>query len=64
MVNATGAGDATMAGILHATLKGLDESAILDFALGAGLVAISGADTINPAMSEQAVEQMIKEYVQ
>lgn len=64
MVNATGAGDATMAGILHATLKGLDESDILDFALGAGLVAISGSDTINPAMSEQAVEQMIKEYVQ
>lgn len=63
MVNATGAGDATMAGILHATLQGRDESAVLDFALGAGLVAISGNDTINPAMSEQAVEQMIKEYV-
>lgn len=63
MVNATGAGDATMAGILHATRKGLDESEILDWALGAGLVAISGKDTINPDMSEQAIQQMIKEYV-
>ena len=63
MVNATGAGDATMAGILHATRKGLSESEILDWALGAGLVAISGKDTINPDMSEEAIQQMIKEYV-
>lgn len=63
MVNATGAGDATMAGILYATLQGMSESDILDFALGAGLVAIGGADTINPAMKVETVEQMIKEYV-
>lgn len=63
MVNATGAGDATMAGILHATLLGMNESDTLDFALGAGLVAISSTDTINPAMSQQAIEQMIKEYI-
>lgn len=63
MVNATGAGDATMAGILHATLLGMDESDTLDFALGAGLVAISSADTINPDMSQQAIEKMIKEYI-
>ena len=63
MANATGAGDATIAGILHATRKGLSESEILDWALGAGLVAISGKDTINPDMSEQAIQQMIKEYV-
>ena len=63
MVNATGAGDATMAGILYATLEGMNESDLLDFALGAGLVAISGKDTINPDKSVQAIEQMIKEYV-
>ena len=63
MVNATGAGDATMAGIVYATRKGLDESDVLNFALGAGLVAISGGDTINPQMAPEAVEQMIKEYV-
>lgn len=63
MVNATGAGDATMAGILYATMAGMNESDILDFALGAGLVAISGADTINPAMSVETVNQLMKEYV-
>ena len=63
MENATGAGDATMAGILYATLQGMDENDVLDFALGAGLVAISGADTINPAMSVESINNMIKEYV-
>ena len=64
MVNATGAGDATMAGIVRATLAGMAEPDVIDFAMGAGLVAISGADTINPEMCEQAVYTMIKEYVQ
>ena len=63
-MNATGAGDATLAGILYASLAGKSEDEVLDFALGAGLVAISGADTINPEMSKQAVIAMIKEYVQ
>ena len=62
MVNATGAGDATMAGILHATRKGLSESEILDWALGAGLVAISGKDTINPDMSAEHLRLAIQEY--
>ena len=62
-MNATGAGDATMAGIIHATLAGKSESEVLNFALGAGLVAIAAPDTINEAMSEQAVHTMIKEYV-
>ena len=62
-VNATGAGDATMAAIVHATLAGMPDEAVLEFALGAGLVAISAEDTINPAMSEAAVAAMTKEYV-
>ena len=64
LVNATGAGDATMAGIVHATLAGKSEDEVLDFALGAGLVAIAAPDTISETMSEQAVHTMIKEYVQ
>ena len=64
LVNATGAGDATMAGIVHATLAGKTEDEVLDFALGAGLVAIAAPDTISEEMSEQAVYTMIKEYVQ
>ena len=64
LVNATGAGDATMAGIVHATLAGKSESEVLDFALGAGLVAIAAPDTISEEMSGRAVQTMIKEYVQ
>ena len=64
LVNATGAGDATMAGIVHATLAGKSESEVLDFALGAGLVAIAAPDTISEEMSGRAVHTMIKEYVQ
>ena len=63
LVNATGAGDATMAGIVHATLAGKSESEVLDFALGAGLVAIAAPDTISEEMSGRAVHTMIKEYV-
>lgn len=63
LVNATGAGDATMAGIVYAALHGLPPKDTLRFALGAGLLAVSGEDTINPAMSAGAVNTMIKEYL-
>ena len=57
-------GQSYVAGIVHATLAGKSESEVLDFALGAGLVAIAAPDTISEEMSEQAVHTMIKEYVQ
>ena len=59
----TGAGDATMAGIVYAALHGMPPEDTLRFALGAGLLAVSGQDTINPAMSAGAVNTMIKEYL-
>ncbi len=63
-VNATGAGDATMAGIVRASVLGYDALRTVQFALGAGLAAISCDDTINPAMSMETIEYMIKEYVE
>lgn len=63
-VNATGAGDATMAGIVRANQLGCSALQTMRIALGAGLVAISCDDTINPAMSMEAIEHMIKEYVE
>lgn len=63
LVNATGAGDATMAGIVYAALHGFAPIDTLRFALGAGLLAVSGEDTINPAMNTDAVNTMIKEYL-
>ena len=63
MTNATGAGDATMAGIVYAARHGFDSEKALQFALGCGMAAISSSDTINPNMSEELVNQLIKEYV-
>ncbi len=60
MKNATGAGDATMAGIVYAWVNGLSPGDTLDFALGAGLAAIDSADTINPAMSPALVAKLVE----
>jgi len=63
MVNATGAGDAAMAGIVWASRKGYDAQRIVQCAMGAGMVAISSPDTISLGMSPEAIENMIKEYL-
>ena len=63
MVNATGAGDAAMAGIIHATLQGLDARRTVQTAMAAGMVAIASPDTISRSMSPAAIENMIKEYL-
>lgn len=63
MVNATGAGDASMAGIVYASREGMTAEETLLYAMGAGMVAISGENTINPDMSVEAIENIIKEYI-
>ena len=63
MVNATGAGDATLAGIVYATLSGMDEARTMEVALASGLIAISAPDTISEDMNRTNLETMIKEYV-
>ena len=63
MVNATGAGDAAMAGIIHATRRGLGAKQTVQFAMAAGMVAIASPDTISRSMSPAAIEDMIKEYL-
>ena len=63
MVNATGAGDASMAGIIYATRQGYAADEILAFGTGAGMVAIASSDTISREMSPAAIETMVKEYI-
>lgn len=63
MLNATGAGDASMAGIVYASREGMTAEETLLFAMGAGMVAISSPDTINKEMSVETIEDMIKEYI-
>lgn len=56
MVNATGAGDAFMAALAWAYLEGTDLREAGALASAAAAIAIEGAETINPAMSAQAVK--------
>ena len=62
MVNASGAGDAFTASMLYATLHGHRPEEILDWALAAGIAAISHKDTINPAMSPALIHTILEEY--
>lgn len=63
LVNATGAGDATMAGIVYATLQDQNETDTLDTALAAGLVAIASPDTISAQMDTDHLTEMKKEFL-
>lgn len=56
-VNATGAGDAFMAGLAWAYLEGTDLYGTTLAGASAGAIAIEGADTINPKMSPAALRE-------
>ena len=57
MVNTTGCGDAFMAAITWAYLQGTDLEDTAKAGLAASAIAMEGAETINPAMSEGALRQ-------
>jgi len=54
-VNATGAGDAFMAALAWAELKGADLADAARLAQAAAAIAVEGAQTINPALSQERV---------
>lgn len=60
MVNATGAGDAFMAGLLVSWVADFSLDRTLDFAMASAVLALSHQDTINPNMSAALVEQTIR----
>ena len=62
MVNATGAGDAFLAGWIHGFIAGLPLEAQLDYALASGILATLCQSTINPGMSDALVQRTILEY--
>ena len=55
MANATGAGDAFMAGLACAYARGAAPEDMIDYALVCGLIAVQSEDTINPRMSDALV---------
>lgn len=61
MENATGGGDAFMSAVLYSRLFGFDVHETLDFALAAGVAAISYKGTINPKMSVDLIEKILEE---
>ena len=61
MANATGAGDACMAAIIYSYLHGFDIDKTLSYTLAAGIAAITHLSTINPSMSANLIEQIIRE---
>ena len=62
MVNATGAGDAFLAGFTHALVDGLPVEEMLDYALASGVTAIQSMTTINPDMSDALVRANVTRY--
>lgn len=61
LVNATGGGDAAMAGLCRAFLDGRDIVSAARYALAAGSLAVECAGTINPALSDEAVRHRMEE---
>ena len=59
MVNASGAGDSFAAAMLYATLHGFDVEKTLDYAMAAGIAAVSHERTINPNMSTALLEEIL-----
>lgn len=59
--NATGAGDAFMAGIIYGTLNGYNPEKIVRFATGVSLAALSGNNTVNPNINLEYIQKITGE---
>ena len=57
LINASGGGDAMMAGFLRAFLDSLPIESAARFALACSAIAVEGAETINPALTLAAAQQ-------
>lgn len=62
MVNASGAGDSFAAALLFGTMQGWTVQTQLDYALAAGIAAISHEKTINPNMSVRLLEDILRAH--
>ena len=64
VINATGAGDAFMAGLVYSYLNDFDIDYTGRFSMASSVLALSHQDTINPAFSEENVIRKLKELRQ
>ena len=63
ITNATGAGDAALAGIVHADCMGLDAEGALHCGMAAGMIAAQAPDTISREMSPEKIREMTEAYI-
>ena len=61
IVNTTGSGDAFMAGLVWAWLRGEDLPGSARAGLAAAAIAMEGAETVNPAMSEGLLRERMEQ---
>jgi len=59
--NATGAGDAFMAGLVYGSLNDYNPEKTVRFASGVSLAALAGEDTVNPKICFEYIEQITGE---
>jgi pseudouridine kinase len=59
VLNATGAGDALMAGLVHAFVDGHDLRAAIPFALGCAAMTLTSEHANHPALSAETVAQYV-----
>ena len=62
IINATGAGDAFMSGIIYGFMNNFSLEETTKFSVGASILALSHKNTINPNLSVDLINQTIKEF--
>lgn len=63
VVSATGAGDAFTAGLVYSHLNDFDIEYTAKFSMAASIIALSHENTINPNMSVDNIEKILKEMI-
>lgn len=63
IINATGAGDAFTAALVYGYINNLQLDMCAKFAVSASIIALSHENTINPNMSVENIEKMLKELI-
>ena len=62
-VNVTGAGDASMAGIIYAARHGMSPEESVSFSMACGIAALMSEETIHPDIGLEMIEKIRKEYI-